>query len=58
MMADGAHSPDALDVQIDYQGIAERSEADRLAGRTLSHTEVKRRVADMLAHRSRERRPA
>lgn len=54
---DDAPVSDVLDASIDYPGIAERSEADRLAGRTLSHADVKRRVAELLGDR-RDRRLA
>lgn len=49
---------DELDEQLDYEGIVARSEADRLAGRVLSHDEVRARTSALLASFRTERRSA
>lgn len=49
---------DALDAHIDYDGIAARSETDRLAGRLMPQDEVERQVEGWLRALEGERRSA
>lgn len=44
-----APETDPVDTGIDYDAIATRSEADRRAGRLVSHAEVERLVEEWLA---------
>ena len=49
---------DDLDAQIDYDGIASRSEADRHAGRVLTREQVRARTDKKLADLRTRRRSA
>lgn len=49
---------DALDAEIDYEQLVERGEADRRAGRLVSHDEVERLVAEWFQERPAQRRRA
>lgn len=49
---------EALDAEIDYEQLVAEGEADRAAGRLVSHTDVERLVAEWFPERPAQRRRA